>query len=111
MAVYKVRLVNESLGLDQTIEVPDDRYILEMAEESGIRLPFGCKQGTCSVCVAKLLEGEVELEEQRFLQPSEIAAGYMVTCVAYPLSDCTLRTHQEGVLYKSSLYFKPNNEQ
>jgi len=25
----------------------------------------------------------------------ELEAGYTVTCVAYPLSDCTLQTHQE----------------
>lgn len=106
MAVYQVRFINPDLGLDRTIAVPDDRYILEMAEEAGIRLPSGCKQGDCSACIAKLVTGEVDRSEQKFLQPSEMAAGYTVTCVAYPVSDCTLLTHQEQVLYPSSLYFK-----
>jgi ferredoxin len=108
MRVYQVRLVNPALNLDRTISVPDDQYILDMAEEAGIRLPAGCREGTCSSCIAKLVRGEVDQSEQKFLQPSETQAGYTVTCVAYPMSDCTLETHQEQVLYKSSLYFKPD---
>lgn len=105
MAVYQVRLVNPAIALDRTIPVPDDQYILDMAEEAGIRLPAGCRQGECSACIAKLVSGQVEQSEQKFLRPSELEAGYTVTCVAYPMSDCTLQTHQEKELYQSSLYF------
>ncbi|MBD2016457.1 2Fe-2S iron-sulfur cluster binding domain-containing protein [Microcoleus sp. FACHB-53] len=111
MAVYQVRLVNPTINLDRIISVPDDQYILDMAEEAGIRLPAGCREGTCSSCIAKLVSGVVDQSEQKFLQPSELADGYTVTCVAYPLSDCTLETHQEQVLYKSSLYLKTNPAQ
>lgn len=107
MSVYQVRLINPELNLDQTIPVPDDQYILDMAEEAGVCLPSGCRQGNCSVCVAKLLSGEVDQGEQKFLQPSEIQAGYTITCVAYPLSDCVLLTHQEQVLCQGALYYKP----
>lgn len=106
MGVYQVRLINQTIGLDRTIQVPEDQYILDIAEDNGIRLPSGCKQGECSACVAKLISGEVDQSEQKFLRPQEIAAGYVVTCVTYPSSDCTLETHQEQVLYKSSLYYK-----
>ena len=106
MAVYQVRLVNEKLALDRTIAVPDDQYILDIAEAAGIRLPNGCKQGECSACVVKLVSGKIDQSEQKFLKPSELQAGYAVTCVAYPPSDCTLLTHQEQVLYQAALYFK-----
>ena|SRR6478672_621194 len=109
MHVYQVRLVNPDLHLDRAIAVPEDQYILDIAEEAGVRLPSGCKQGECSACVAKLISGEVDQSEQSFLQPEEVQAGYIVTCVAYPLSDCTLQTHQEKVLYQSSLYFNPDS--
>jgi ferredoxin len=105
MVIYKVQLINPNLRLNQTIQVPDDQYIIDIAEETGIRLPSGCKQGECSACVAKLINGEIDQSEQKFLRPQEIAAGYVVTCVSYPLSDCVLETHQEQVLYKSSLYY------
>ncbi len=107
MAVYKVRLLNPNLGLDRIIDVPDDQYILDIAEEFGIRLPSGCKQGECSACVAKLVSGNIDQSEQTFLQAPELEAGYCVTCVASPQSDCVLTTHQEKSLYGSSLYFNP----
>ncbi len=106
MKIYQVRLINEAINLDRTIEVPEDQYILDMADEAGIKLPAGCLQGECSACLAKIVSGKIEQSEQKFLKPSEIEAGYTVTCVAYPQSDCVLETHQEQVLYKSSLYFK-----
>lgn len=110
MTVYQVRFVNPALNLDRTITVPEDQYILDLADEAGIRLPSGCLQGECSACLAKLVDGEVDQSEQNFLNPSEVAAGYTVTCVAYPRSHCTLETHQEQVLYQSSLYFSPQSE-
>lgn len=106
MVIYQVRLINPVIGLDRTIQVSDDQYILDIAEDNGIRLPSGCKQGECSVCVAKLISGEVDQSEQKFLRLQEIEAGYVVTCVTYPVSDCTLESHQEEVLYKTSLYYK-----
>ncbi len=106
VTTYQVRLINPAIKLDRTIQVPKDQYILDIAEDVGIRLPSGCKQGECSACVAKLVKGEVDQSEQKFLRPQEIQAGYVVTCVTYPLSDCTLETHQEQVLYKASLYYQ-----
>jgi ferredoxin len=106
MTPYKVRLINLDKDLDRTIEVPEGEYILDMADVAGIGLPFGCKQGNCSACVVKIIAGKVDQSEQTFLQDSEIEAGFAVSCVAYPLSDCVLATHQEQCLYSASLYFK-----
>jgi ferredoxin len=105
VAVYQVRLLNPTLNLDRTIAVPDDQYILDMATEAGIRLPSGCLQGECSICLARIIDGQIDQHEQNFLKPTEVDAGYTVTCVAYPRSDCVLETHQEQVLYKNALYF------
>lgn len=106
MTCYNVRFINQDQNLDQTIEVPEGEYILDMAESIGLRLPSGCKQGNCSACIVKVISGEVDQSEQTFLQGSEIEAGFAVTCVAYPLSDCVVVTHQEQCLYGTSLYFK-----
>jgi ferredoxin len=111
MAVYQVRLINDNIGLDQTITVAQDQYIIDVAEENGIILPSGCMKGECSCCVGKLISGKVEQNEQKFLKPPETEAGYILLCVARPLANCEIHTHQEQILYDSGLYYRKEQPQ
>ncbi|WP_410767452.1 2Fe-2S iron-sulfur cluster-binding protein [Haloferax sp. DFSO60] len=87
---YEVEFVDEG----RTIQVPDDRPILEVAEEVGVDLAYQCRMGVCGVCSAlQVVEGEVDQVEAMFLSESEKEEGYVLTCVAKARSDLKLRSN------------------
>lgn len=68
-----------------------DQTLLAAAAAAGIALPSSCRNGTCRACIRRLREGRVTYRiAWPGLLPEEKAEGWILPCVAYPLSDLVI---------------------
>ena len=69
---------------NQEIHCDSKESILDVAEQAGINIRSGCRQGICGTCKVRKLEGKVRYDvEPEILDQSEREAGFILTCVAF----------------------------
>ncbi|ANG92776.1 phenylacetate-CoA oxygenase/reductase subunit PaaK [Enterobacteriaceae bacterium 155047] len=74
-------------GRDRQITLTaEDESILDAALRQGADLPYACKGGVCATCKCKVLRGKVDMATNYSLEPDELAAGYVLSCQALPLT-------------------------
>ncbi|EFJ31283.1 hypothetical protein SELMODRAFT_88349 [Selaginella moellendorffii] len=98
---YRV-LLKMPLG-EKMISCPDDKSILDAAEDANLELPFFCRAGSCPACAGKLEMGSVDQGGNAFMGYEHIDQGFVLTCIAYPTSDLVVITHAEDELVASLL--------
>lgn len=67
--------------------IASDGNLLDAAARNGLDVPYSCKSGVCATCRAKLVEGQVRMARNFALEPGDIAAGFVLTCQAHPLTE------------------------
>ena len=76
----------------KTVSVDGETHILEAALKQGVVLPYGCKNGACGSCKARIVAGEIiqDPHQPSALSADEATRGYALLCCARAASDVTL---------------------
>ena len=99
--IKEITIANRS---DEIYKVDQRKPLLDSLRAQGVDLPYGCKYGGCITCAAKLIKGTVNQNAQVALNNRQINDGYVILCVARPITNCTLEI---GVESHNKLYRNP----
>lgn len=75
---------------NKSAELLADETLLEAAERVGVVIDYSCRVGTCGICVAKLLSGDVTMEVDDGLEPEDRKAGMILCCQAKAKQDVSI---------------------
>ncbi|TSD64515.1 ferredoxin--NADP reductase [Inquilinus sp. KBS0705] len=73
----------------------ENQSILQAALQNKINLPYSCRSGMCSACVAFCKTGKVEMAKNEVLTDEDIAKGWILTCTGHAVTDNVLIEYPE----------------
>jgi 3-ketosteroid 9alpha-monooxygenase subunit B len=82
-----VDLVVDLDGETHELDWPADQKLLDFLLDQGLDAPYSCREGACSACGVKLLEGEVEMENNSVLEQEDLDEGWRLACQSRPTTD------------------------
>ncbi|MDB5133476.1 MAG: ferredoxin--NADP reductase [Mucilaginibacter sp.] len=69
------------------IMVGENQSILQAALQNKVQLPYSCRAGICSTCMALCKSGGVVMVENDVLTDEDLKAGWVLTCTGHPVTD------------------------
>ncbi|AKA35013.1 ferredoxin--NADP reductase [Flagellimonas lutaonensis] len=69
-----------------TLTMDKKQLVLDAVLKANIDAPYSCQGGVCSSCVARVLEGKVEMVKNQILTDGEVAEGLTLTCQSHPVT-------------------------
>ncbi len=83
-----VKVEVELDGEEHTFDDWDPRTkLLDFLESKGVKAPYSCREGECSACAIRLLEGEVRMLHNDVLDGEDLADGIRLGCQSVPVTD------------------------
>jgi 3-ketosteroid 9alpha-monooxygenase subunit B len=82
-----VELQVELDGETHELEWPQSVKLLDLLLDKGLDAPYSCREGACSACGVKLIEGEVTMDANSVLEQEDLDEGWRLACQAHPVSD------------------------
>ncbi|MGV9797896.1 2Fe-2S iron-sulfur cluster-binding protein [Mycobacterium sp. NPDC003449] len=82
-------------GTTHEIRWPRSAKLLDVLLDKGLDAPFSCREGHCGACAVLKRSGEVEMEINDVLEPSDLEEGLILGCQATPVSDSVEVTYDE----------------
>jgi ring-1,2-phenylacetyl-CoA epoxidase subunit PaaE len=70
-----------------TVSVRKNQRILDVLLKNSVDAPYSCKSGACSTCMAKVLQGSVQMDACFALDDTDVQKGYILACQSKPLTD------------------------
>lgn len=61
--------------------------LLDFLESKGVKAPYSCREGECSACAIRLLDGEVRMLHNDVLDDEDLAEGIRLGCQSLPVTD------------------------
>jgi ferredoxin-NADP reductase len=65
-------------------QASSESTLLDLAEQNGVQIPYGCRQGQCGTCATRVLSGTVRMDVEIGLTSEQKNAGYVLPCVSRP---------------------------
>jgi 3-ketosteroid 9alpha-monooxygenase subunit B len=67
--------------------------LLDFLESKGVKAPYSCREGECSACAVRLLEGDVKMIHNDVLDDEDLAEGIRLGCQSLPVTDVVRVTY------------------
>ncbi|WP_260295651.1 2Fe-2S iron-sulfur cluster-binding protein [Sedimenticola hydrogenitrophicus] len=90
----KAKITFEDIG--KTVSVPAGTRVIEVSEQIGAGIVYGCREGDCGTCIMHVQEGwhnltEPSVLEEKVLKENMAGRHDRLACQAQIIGDCTIK--------------------
>ncbi len=97
---HKITIHKRGENRSITLDVPDGEFILRFFESKGEKLPYSCRNGCCTTCAVKIIQGTLDQSLGIGLSKQMQDKGYALLCIAKASGPLEVETQLEDEVYE-----------